>query len=121
MGEAGGKAAAAFGALSAALGGPKRDSLQRQFNGCVLFDLGDAGKWLLDLRVAAGEGAGVRKGGEAANGAAPDLTVSMKESVFLKLINGDLEPQSALINGAWCSARAARACAQHNAACGLGR
>ena len=104
MGEAGGKAAAAFGALSAALGGPKRDSLQRQFNGCVLFDLGDAGKWLLDLRVAAGEGAGVRKGGEAANGAAPDLTVSMKESVFLKLINGDLEPQSALINGASRSA-----------------
>ena len=99
MGEAGGKAAAAFGALSAALGGPKRDSLQRQFNGCVLFDLGDDGRWLLDLRVAAGEDAGVRKGG-AANGASPDLTVTMKEAVFLKLINGDLEPQSALINGA---------------------
>ena len=110
MGEAGGKAAAAFGALSAALGGPKRESLQRQFNGCVLFDLGDAGKWLLDLRVSAGEGAGVRKG-EAANGAAPDLTVSMKEAVFLKLINGDLEPQSALINGASRCARRRRAVA----------
>ena len=110
MGEAGGKAAAAFGALSAALGGPKRESLQRQFNGCVLFDLGDAGKWLLDLRVSAGESAGVRKG-EAANAAAPDLTVSMKEAVFLKLINGDLEPQSALINGASRCARRRRAVA----------
>jgi len=104
MSDEGGKAAAAFGALSGALGGPKRASLASQFNGCVLFDLHDAGKWTLDLRVAAGDEAGVRKG-EAANGAAPDLTVSMKEAVFLKLINGDLEPGAALMNGA------SRACA----------
>ena len=110
MGDAGGKAAAAFGALSAALGGGKRDSLQRQFNGCVLFDLGDAGKWTLDLRVAAGDKAGVSKG-DAANGVNPDLTVSLKEPVFLKLINGDLDPQSALINGTWRGARARDACA----------
>ena len=108
MGDAGGKAAAAFGALSAALGGPKRESLTRQFNGCVLFDLGDAGKWTLDLRVAAGDKAGVHKG-DGASGVNPDLTVVLKEPVFLKLINGDLVPQSALINGACRRARRRRA------------
>jgi putative sterol carrier protein len=114
MGDAGGKAAAAFGALSSALGGPKRESLVRQFNGCVLFDLGDAGKWTLDLRVAAGDKAGVRKG-DAANGTNPDLTVLMKEAVFLKLIAGDLDPQNALINGA-CGRRACCASARLRAA-----
>ena len=114
MGDAGGKAAAAFGALSSALGGPKRESLVRQFNGCVLFDLGDAGKWTLDLRVAAGDKAGVRKG-DAANSTNPDLTVLMKEAVFLKLIAGDLDPQNALINGA-CGRRACCASARLRAA-----
>ncbi len=100
---AGSRAAAAFDSLSSALRGATRDSLVRQFNGCVVFDLGDAGKWTLDLRTAAGDAAGVRKG-VAAEGddkaPSPDLTVSMKEDVFLQLINGELDPTSALVAGA---------------------
>ena len=106
--DAGGRAAAAFAALSAALGGSKRESLAAQFNGCVLFDLGAAGKWTLDLRVAAGDKAGVRKGdaGDAAGAAPPDLTLALSEDTFLQLIAGDVEPQSALMNGASRASRA---------------
>jgi hypothetical protein len=93
-----GRAAGAFAALSSALGGATRDSLVRQFDGCVVFDLGDAGKWTLDLRVSSGAAAGVKKGVDA--DAAPDLTVSMTEDVFIQLINGEVEPASALMGGA---------------------
>ena len=103
-------AAGAFGALSAALSVAKtRDSLARQFDGVVLFDLGAAGKWTLDLRVAAGDKAGVTKGAPADGGPSPDLTVSMSEDVFLALANGDVEPASALMEGAWVTRDAARA------------
>jgi hypothetical protein len=113
----GGRAAAAFAALSAALGGARRESLARQFNGCVLFDLGAAGKWTLDLRDAGGAAAGVQKGapGDAGSEAAkagvpaPDLTVQLSEDAFMKLINGELEPSGALMAGAGRRARARRA------------
>jgi hypothetical protein len=113
----GGRAAGAFAALSTALSSATRDSLVRQFDGCVVFDLGAAGKWTLDLRISSGAAAGVKKGVDA--DAAPDLTVIMSEDVFVQLINGEVEPASALMSGAQRRLNArvrvgATACARRN-------
>jgi hypothetical protein len=105
--DAAGRAAGAFGSLGAALGGAKRDSLARQFNGCVLFDLGDAGKWTLDLRVSAGDATGVRKGAPPPDAPPPDLTLALSEDVFMQLINGEVEPAGALMGGALARERRA--------------
>ena len=98
MAPAGG-AAAAFAALSAALANSAtRASLVKQFDGAVLFSLGEAGKYVLDLRVAAGEGAGVVNG-DHSDAPPPDLTLKLSEETFLQLVSGELEPMSALMAG----------------------
>lgn len=108
-GAAGPRADASFAALAAALRSKdKRDSLARQFDGAVAFDLGDAGRWVLNLRASAGDAAGVRKiAGGAQPDVPPDLTLLLSEDVFVKLVKGELEPTTALVNGARRDARRA--------------
>lgn len=98
MAPAGG-ASAAFAALSSALANPAtRASLVKQFDGAVLFNLGEAGNYVLDLRVAAGEAAGVVNG-DHSSAPSPDLTLKLSEATLLELVAGELEPMSALTAG----------------------
>lgn len=66
--------------------------LASNINASYMFDLGDSGKWTLDLK---------KPGGEVIEGPIddPDLTVTMKPEDFEKLVSGSLNPQMAFMTG----------------------
>ncbi|CEG48016.1 scp2 sterol transfer family protein [Plasmopara halstedii] len=81
-----------FDMMSAAIDevGP---SLQKKVNGVIKFDIGGAGVWLVDLK----NGNGSVKSATASETA--DVTISLTEENFIKMMNNKLNPQQAFMKG----------------------
>lgn len=89
----GGSVAAGFG--RGAVGWPMRGSPGRGLapsQGVILFCIGDR-RWTLDLA----SGSGSVREGELEGESAPDLTLTMNDDTFSKLVSGKLAPQQAFI------------------------
>jgi len=94
-----------FKQLEANLAGPDGEELVKRVKGLVVFKI-DGAEWTLDLRVAeegaaaaspsAAAGGRVREG-PPAEGEAADLTLTIKDDDFVKLVAGKLNPQQAFL------------------------
>ncbi|KAF8060101.1 GLCNAC1PUT2 [Scenedesmus sp. PABB004] len=83
-------AEALFEQLAAALKGPEGAELVSKTKGLVVFSI-DGDSWTLDLRSSPGS---VAKG---APGEKPDLTLTISDAEFVRLVMGKLSPQQAFL------------------------
>lgn len=88
-----------FKQLEANLTGADGEELVKRVKGLVVFKV-DGADWTLDLRVAedgaAPKGGRVREGGPN-EGESADLTLTIKDDDFVKLVAGKLNPQQAFL------------------------
>lgn len=89
-----------FKQLEANLAGPDGEELVKKIKGIVLFKI-DGQDFTLDLRVAEdGEkkkSGGRVKAGPPDEGDSPDLTLTIKDDDFVRLVAGKLNPQQAFL------------------------
>jgi hypothetical protein len=98
-----------FKQLEANLSGPDGEDLVKRVKGLVVFKI-DGSDWTLDLRPASEDGAAGGGGGggggsdkkksrvqEGAPDEAADLTLTIKDDDFVKLVAGKLNPQQAFL------------------------
>ncbi|BDA40697.1 g6529 [Coccomyxa elongata] len=82
--------AALFDQLQAAIEGGEGDDIVGKMKGIVVFDI-DGEKWTLDLTPGS---RGVKKGAPEGK---PDLTLTISDENFVKLVMGKMGPQQAFL------------------------
>jgi putative sterol carrier protein len=90
------QAPALFKQLEANLSGPDGEELVKRVKGLVVFKI-DGSDWTLDLRPEGGADgkSRVKEGGP--DGESADLTLTIKDDDFVKLVAGKLNPQQAFL------------------------
>ncbi|KAK9827970.1 hypothetical protein WJX81_003031 [Elliptochloris bilobata] len=84
------QSAALFDQLDKAIQGGEGDEVVGKMKGVVVFDI-DGEKWTLDLRP------GQRKVTKGAPEGKPDLTLTISDDNFVKLVSGKMGPQQAFL------------------------
>jgi putative sterol carrier protein len=89
-----------FKQLEANLSGPDGEDLVKRIKGLVVFKI-DGSDFTLDLRVSENDGGDKKKSrvreGAPDDGDSPDLTLTIKDDDFVKLVAGKLNPQQAFL------------------------
>lgn len=99
------QAPALFKQLEANLSGPDGEELVKRVKGLVVFKI-DGSDWTLDLRASEEGGGKENDGGKKKSrvregapegGESADLTLTIKDDDFVKLVAGKLNPQQAFL------------------------